>query len=75
MQTSELRSATGQPPKQKADTSKQKQHTYPHSKRVPGEYGFSDQLPEGLAEVVSRWDSLPDTVRSDILKKVREEER
>ena len=31
-------------------------------KRVPGEYGFSDQLPEDLAEGVVCWDGLPDTV-------------
>ena len=32
-----------------------------------------DGLPEDLAEVVSRWDSLPVGLKADILAKVREQ--
>jgi hypothetical protein len=40
----------------------------PHPGRVPEEYGLSDDL----VEIVASWDRLPDALKVDILKKVRE---
>ena len=52
-------------------TTEQNQYSFSRPKRVPEEYGFPDSLPEDLAQVVSRWNSLSSTVKTDILAKVR----
>ncbi len=54
-------------PQHNPHTSGHKQHRFPHSGRVPEEYGLS----EDLAEIVANWDSLPDALKADILAKVR----
>ena len=53
----------------RSDKSPQNADTSVHKKCVPGVYG---DLPADLAEIVASWSSLPDALKVDILKKVRE---
>jgi len=67
-QQNSLEASADKQAQQNPDTSEQNQHTLLHSRRVPEEYGF----PEDLAEIVEAWPDLSDKLKARLLKIVKE---
>ena len=67
-QQNSLEASSNKQHQQTPDTSEQNQHTLLHSRRVPEEYGF----PEDLAEIVEAWPDLSDEARDRIVEIVKE---